>query len=195
MGKHLSKDHTGFNQKIQIRKLLLSKIESPHILDCFAGKGDIRKSIYSGLPYFGIDKRKMQNDTVVGDTRKILRGIELGEYNFFDIDAHGSPWYPFWIIANLRKSTKGEILAFALTNGAQYRPGHAYGMESGLKTICNIPATMKIPCLNRHKKFIVNHLINIVLKKKCYKINYAIRASNHRWRSDMDYFGIILEKT
>ena len=108
--------------KIALRENVLERARPAHVLDCFAGLvGEMHKAVWHlADSYVGIDQVWSIQDTrlrFVGDNEVILRSIDLGRYNIFDLDAYGSPWVLMVILAERRSWKRGERGAVVLTDG------------------------------------------------------------------------------
>jgi hypothetical protein len=183
-------DNSALEVKINIRKMILSEIEHPTILDCFAGEGIMWQACYQGLEYFSIDKRGLSSSLKM-DSSKFLRSSKLERYNFFDLDAWGSPWYHFWIIMNKRKFKEDEKIGIVLTDGLDFTMKMS-NTQIGIKKLLNIPKEMRIPGLDRHANFIRSYLV----KRGCDIAGVKILKSNtaQNSRGNVSYFGLLLVK-
>ena len=115
-------DGVCLTSKIDIRNRVMSIVSPAHVFDAYCGPvGEMWRAIWSRADsYVGCDvvfdladKRKR----LVGDTLRIMRTIELGGFNVFDIDAFGSPWEAMSVLLERRRWLDGEIGAVILTDG------------------------------------------------------------------------------
>lgn len=108
--------------KVAIRRRVLSAISEPRVFDAFAGSGRMWRSVWRhAVSYAGCDLkwyRDRERLAYVGDNRRVLRAIDLSEFNVFDLDAYGSPWEQATIVAARRLVKSGEVVAIVITEGS-----------------------------------------------------------------------------
>lgn len=109
--------------KATIRANVLSEIspKDARVFDAFAGAGEMYSRVWKhAASYVGCDQTWYRDDRecFVADNRLIMRAIDLGVFNIFDLDAYGSPWEQVLIIAARRKIAAGEKIGLVLTEGA-----------------------------------------------------------------------------
>lgn len=184
-------DNTDNGEKIEIRRRMIKVVAAPHVLECFAGEGKIYQDCYQGLPYLGLDKKDIRDGRkiITTDNRKFLRSADLSPYNFFDLDAYGSPWHQFLIILQRRKFVSGETIAFALTEGLDFKMRMS-GLPTGMLKYVGLKKGMRIPNLHNHGDFIRTLFITNACKKHGLKIQTAYLATNQR--KNMRYMGLIV---
>jgi hypothetical protein len=106
--------------KKDIRLEVLSFFDCASVLEVFCGSGEMYRYVWSSAQnYIGIDKNKYfdERKTICGDAEKIIRKVDLSEFNIFDIDAYGSPYeIADYITLNIPQSDK---LAFIFTDGVE----------------------------------------------------------------------------
>lgn len=109
--------------KIELRRSVLDAIgaEKCRVLDCFAGSGNMWKAVWvDAAGHVGCDQRwlpKSEHRAFVCDNRRLLRCLDLSDWNVFDLDARGSPWEQAVILAARRKLSAGEAVGLVLTDG------------------------------------------------------------------------------
>jgi hypothetical protein len=111
--------------KAKIRGSVLDEIgaEAASVFDAFAGEGEMFKAVWSRAgKYVGCDNTAWYPDDqrmafAKADNRRVLRAIDLRDYNIFDLDAHGSPWEQLYLIAARRPVEPKEIIGVVLTEG------------------------------------------------------------------------------
>src|SRR5206468_933195 len=124
--------------KIEIRHMLAKAIGGPvHVFEAFAGSGSMYRNTWRDFAssYTGCDKRYFADGrrVFVADNRRVLRAIDLAQFNLFDLDAYGEPWPQAIIIAARRKLIPGERVGFAVTeSGLNYKNG---AVSNALKNI------------------------------------------------------------
>jgi len=63
------------------------------VFDAFAGEGQMYSSVWNGADrYVGCDLKYRPDGRLMfaADNRRVLRAIDLAEFNIFDLDAYGS---------------------------------------------------------------------------------------------------------
>lgn len=75
--------------------------------------------------YVGCDLKWWTPETefrrYVADNVRLMRAIDLQQFNIFDLDAYGSPWELGLILAARRKWASGEVGAVILTDGTDQK--------------------------------------------------------------------------
>jgi hypothetical protein len=158
----------GVAAKVSLRHWLISalKKEGPiALLETFGGEGHLYETCYRGqvAAALAFERRDIPNPKgrrlIRGDCHRLLRSIDPGAFNLFDLDAWGSPWYAFWLIVlRLTKAPPGRLLGFALTDGLT-RKANSGLFDRAVGAHVGLPPKMKIPCLNRHMDFIQRRLV------------------------------------
>jgi hypothetical protein len=130
--------------KVAIRRNVMAEIGEARVFDAFAGRGEYYKAVWrEAANYTGCDVRYFPDErrAYVADNKRVLRAIELSEFNIFDLDAYGSPWEQATIIAARRKLAPGERVGMIFTEGMglKYRMNgvplavtHLIGLKSGM---------------------------------------------------------------
>lgn len=111
---HRARDNSAAAIKVHLRKRTLRALAAlgvnrPAVLDCYHGDGVMARACYGGLDVMGIDK-KTGTDNI-----KYSRESDLSRFNFFDLDAYGSPLVLLGIIATKCPLPSG----FVLTDGSR----------------------------------------------------------------------------
>jgi hypothetical protein len=108
--------------KVEIRHSVMTWLtpERTHVFDAFAGSGEMYRQVWrEAASYVGCDEKWHNDDRLcfVGDNHRVLRAIDLTPFTCFDLDAYGSPWDQFGIIAARRPLQPGERFGLVLTEG------------------------------------------------------------------------------
>jgi hypothetical protein len=121
--------------KVDIRHRVLEAIGTrARVFDAFAGDGHMHSAVWANaFGYVGCDLKykPLTGDAramFAADNRRVMRAIDLGAFNIFDLDAHGSPWEQAVIIADRRKVAGGERVGLVITNG----DGRAFTIRANL---------------------------------------------------------------
>jgi hypothetical protein len=113
-----------FAAKIALRKTAAAWVEEPRVLDLYAGPGILWNQVWKKSQYDGCDRDWFRNDPRrlwVADNLLLARALDLSRWNVFDLDAYGSPWRLWWIIAIRRQLQPGERVAVVFTDGTSMR--------------------------------------------------------------------------
>lgn len=131
--------------KIELRQNVAKEIGAVRVFDAFAGSGEMWKSVWQYADvYIGCDKRYFidERTAYVADNRRVMRSIDLGKFNVFDLDSYGSPWETALIVAGRRRILTGEKIGLVLTDGSGLKLKQG-GIPNGLRIaagICGNPA-------------------------------------------------------
>lgn len=179
--------------KREIREAVLSKVESPSVLEVFCGSGEMYQSVWHKADnYTGIDKVKQfdSRHTVCGDAEKAIRIVDLRIYNIFDIDAYGSPYE---VLARVLGSVSPEwrSVGFVLTDGI--------AMDLKLGRICK--GVRMLTGINGHiaKRAHVLHdeIISMVIDKVADSICGSVsmvKMATGKTGSQMKYYGFVVTR-
>jgi len=112
--------------KVELRELVLAAIDPASVFDAFCGpEGAMWSGVWNRASrYLGVDEELRFPDPrrrFVGDSRLVMRAIDLAPYNVFDFDAFGSPWEWMVILAARRRWAPGEKGAVVLTDGSGFK--------------------------------------------------------------------------
>jgi hypothetical protein len=130
-GLYTGIDNQAHGAKVDIRKRVVAALgRDAYVFDAFAGNGVMFDSVWKDAEYYvGCDlkwERGTGRSLFVGDNRRVMRTIDLGKFNVFDLDAYGFPWEQALIIADRRPVKPGETIGLVLTEGG----GIAYKANS-----------------------------------------------------------------
>jgi hypothetical protein len=127
-GKKTDNHDAARGAKIGLRRRVLAAVPGPRVFDAFAGRGSMYRNVWHQAEhYVGCDSRWIGDDrpAYVADNHRVLRCIDLRQFNIFDLDAYGSPWDQAYIIAERRPVKAGEVVGFVFTDGS------SLGLRSG----------------------------------------------------------------
>uniref|UniRef100_A0AAU8AZJ7 SAM-dependent methyltransferase n=1 Tax=Dulem virus 36 TaxID=3145754 RepID=A0AAU8AZJ7_9CAUD len=132
-------------EKSSIRQQAIQDLEHVCVLDCFHGKGEIWENMHklSKIDKVqGIEKNKKLHscfDTLYGDNLKLLKTIDIDEYNVIDLDAFGSPFKQMDIIFARAQKPKVIIYTFCFSgmSGVPQEISRAKNIQKKCKTIIN----------------------------------------------------------
>lgn len=127
--------------KLELRKRVLAAVPTAKVFDAFCG-GTVAGSMWEGAwngakDYVGCDVEWEPTDPrrrFVGDNRIVMRSIDIQQFNVFDFDAYGEPWWQCLILAGRRRWAKGEIGGLVVTDGSvlKTRTGETTGLQQTL---------------------------------------------------------------
>lgn len=179
--------------KVALRENVLAAVGSPAaVFDGFAGLGEMHRKVwFRAAGYVGCDRVWARDDRVcfAADNRRVMRSIDLGEFNIFDFDAFGSPWEQVIILAARRRLAAGEKLGLVLTEGSSLKLRQG-GIPLAMAALAGLRGN--ISGLARWHDDIVDKAIGEV----CRRMGATL---THRWQArgkshaTMRYIGLVLE--
>lgn len=189
-------DNSNSASKIAIRNTLMKRLGAPpRVLDAFCGNGHLYEACYKKAEYYhGLDKVKVHSIgtcELVRDNKAWVKHGNLSDFNFFDLDAHTSPWEIFWLcISNPTFGKTHKRIAFALTDGARMN------LKLGSATIfqhavLKIPRKDFIPCLHRHYPFFLRLILTLAARQSKGKLEDPYYQALNR-STNVAYMGFIL---
>lgn len=111
--------------KIDLRRRVLEHVKPARVFEGFCGPRGEMSPVYESTAtvehHVGCDVRFDFPDRrrrYVGDCHRVMRAIDLSQFNVFDLDAYGSPWEAAIILAARRRWAPGELGAVLLTDGS-----------------------------------------------------------------------------
>lgn len=130
MRRQVLTPNSHLSTKLRVRKAALERIgkDSVSVLDAFAGQEVVWSAMRRLCPdihitTLGIDKAKYLNPAVImGDNRKVMRGLNLAEFDLIDLDAFGCPWEQLSICAELAPKVPVVATHIIVTLGPTPRP-------------------------------------------------------------------------
>jgi hypothetical protein len=193
-------NHLALPAKLEIRDNVLAAIGEANavVFDGFAGEGMLYDHVWSkARRYVGCDLKWYRDDRelYVADSRKILRAIDLTQFNIFDFDPYGSPWEHVIILCARRPVAAGERLGITLTEGS--RVDLQYGnFSAALGNLIGVRGTAKASGMARDKAY--DQIIDRAVLATAKRLNCRIV---HRWQANptattfVRYIGLVLEGT
>lgn len=152
--------------KIELRRKIMTCFgENARVFDAFAGSGMMYRHVWkSAAHYVGCDLRWYMDDRTAyaADNRRVLRCLDLAQFNVFDFDAYGSPWEQCCILARRRRVERGELIGVLLTDGSGLNMKMG-GMPLALKEICGFEG--KISGASGQQGEIINMAISGLAEK------------------------------
>lgn len=179
--------------KIALRRHLLDAVPHPRVFDAFAGSGKMFREVWKdAAAYVGCDLKwyRDERSVFVARNERVLRAIDLSDFNVFDFDAYGSPWLQVQILAARRRIAPGERIGLALTDGSglKLKMGQA---PKALATLCNL-ASGTVPGINRVHAM----LIGMAMAEFCRRTQTRVVAQwehDRPGKSEMKYLAFVLE--
>lgn len=179
--------------KIALRRNVLDGINHARVFDAFAGSGKMYREVWhKAAAYTGCDLKWFRDErsVFVAKCQRVMRCIDLGEFNIFDFDAYGSPWLQVQILAARRRLAPDEKIGVILTDGSglKLKMGQC---PKALAQLCGLEKS-SVPGINRAHDM----LIDRALDETCRLMNARILA---RWehdrtgRSEMKYLALLLQ--
>ena len=86
--------------KAELRRRLLEFVPCPKVFETHSGPGIMRRAVYSDVEdWVGVDLDPNAPDAIHADSVLVMRAMNISAFNFFDVDAFGSPWQHIWVIS------------------------------------------------------------------------------------------------
>lgn len=163
-------DSTNLTAKAALRNHFLNRVSRPaNVLECFAGaKRELYHACYESENVTGLDLKSL-NKTIKIDNKKFIASADLSKYNFFDLDAYGSPYELLLNVFNRRSKIERSFVV-VITDGMWHNLHYGKGSKFVRTMICNY-SNIQIPCIIRHQEFI----IKLTLKTLSDKYGIDIR--------------------
>lgn len=179
--------------KIEVRQRALDAIgaDRARVLDLYAGDGHMYREVWcKAASYVGCDEKFFRDDRLayVVDNRRLLRSIDLLQFNIVDFDAFGSPWEQVYILTARRKLRRGESMALVMTEGSSLKL-RLGGLSDGLALLSGLRSTQ--PGLDRKRAEIMDRALARVAEVMGGRIEARWQAAE-RQGSRMMYLGMLL---
>lgn len=178
--------------KILIRQNVFDMVPAPRrVFDAYAGAGEMWRGVWNQADhYVGCDKKWFRDDRAmfVSDCLRVMRAIDLREFNLFDFDAYGSPWDNACILAARRAVEPGERIGVVITDGTSLSIRFAF-LPAALAEISGMRG---MPGLARHQEELIDRALQVMadrMKSRIIRKWRAIGTTGARVR----YVGIVLE--
>ncbi len=113
-------DNSHLKEKKHLREEVISKTESPNVLDCFAGTSEIYKGIKCKKTSIEKEPNKYPKAHLLGDSLRFLKSININQYNIIDLDAYGIPAKHLEVIFD--SDYKGYVIVTAIQTGMGQMP-------------------------------------------------------------------------
>lgn len=180
--------------KAEIRRRVLNVIRADNaaVFDAFAGEGHMHSLVWhQAHTYAGCDKLWYRDKRLmyVADNRRVMRAIDLANFNIFDFDSWGSPWELVAILCARRSLAPGERLGLILTEGSSLKTRMG-ALPFGLAQLGGFkPDT---PGTSRARDFVVERAIAETTRRLGAQLLHRWEARG-RTGAKMVYIGLVLE--
>lgn len=197
VGKHIKKTdnaHGSLGDKVAIRREVLRSVSAPCVFDAFAGSGVLYRAVWrEAASYVGCDLRYFRDDrpAYVADNRRVMRAVDLGQFNVFDLDSYGSPWEQVLILIARRPVAEGEMVGLVLTEGSRMKATFGQ-LPTLLADIAGLSG--RVPGAHMDMNGITDRAIVGMCRRWGVKIVKQWRAESHAMGSARPiYIGLVLE--
>lgn len=188
LGMTTKHDNSNPAAKIALRKHFLGAVPSPRVLECFAGvERQMYHAVYEGYDTTSLDL-KGGPGVVKIDNRQYLRR-HADEYNYFDLDAYGSPFQGLITLVHYRQSE--EPFVVVMTDGQKLKMNYKHG-SSITAAGANLPPDLIIPCLPLFQEEIIGYILRAIARRYALEITGAKIARGDT--GNMKYYGFIVRK-
>jgi len=109
-------DNHNIWQKVKLRKQAVKNLNSINVLDLFAGNNTLWSYIKTNR-YYGVEKEKNKGKNLTADNMRIIKSLDLSNFNVIDCDSYGIPFnqiYEIFKNTTLKKNT--VIIYTCITN-------------------------------------------------------------------------------
>ena len=183
-------DSVGLVRKIRMRRAVLQFVAPAKVFDAFCGlTGEMYRSVWKdAAEYVGCDYKWETNDTrrrFVAKNQRVMRAIDLTQYNVFDFDAYGTPWDQLWILLHRRRWIPGELGAVILTVGMGLQLNLKRNVPKAQCDLLGIVAGKKLPPIGRSP-----HLSITAIERWA---KFARVKIEHKWFSRASGSGALVE--
>jgi hypothetical protein len=190
----INNHHSGIKAKATIRQHVLDVIGAAqaNVFEGFAGEGQLHRLVWhKAANYTGCDLEWYRDERLayVCDSARVLRAIDLAQFNIFDFDPWGSPWTHVYILAERRSIAAGERIGLVLTEGSGLKVGFGT-LPVGLGRL----AGMRAHVAGGRKGFA--DIIDRAIAGTCKRLSCQVI---HRWQAEQKggaavrYIGLVLE--
>jgi len=123
--KHIYTENSHLRTKVRLRVDAVKAMgkDRVYVLDAFAGQGLVWKAVQKQLPSveittLGIEKKKyLSPNVIMGDNRKVMKGLDLAIFDLIDLDAFGCPWEQLAICSERAPLVPVAITHISITLG------------------------------------------------------------------------------
>lgn len=186
--KNVKHDNTNAPAKIALRKHFLDLMHPRKILECYAGEErQMYHACYQGYDVTALDIKGGRGVKKI-DNRRYVRN-HADEYDFFDLDAYGSP-YPL-LATLLARRTNPAPFTVIITDGTKLNLSYQHPPYI-LGGPARIPKTLAIPGLRRFHGELVHYLLRAMSDHYNVEFSHLVAATGKL--KNMAYFGFIARK-
>ncbi len=194
LGTPAKRDNSARKTKTAIRTRVLDAIgaEKARVFDAFAGAGVAYYTVWKrAAAYVGCDLKWYPDErqAYVADNRRVLRLLDLVDFNVFDLDAYGSPWEQAYIMSARRKLSPGERFGIVFTDGSGLKLKFGTALTA-LGLLANVP--LKAAGLSRQQHKIIDSAVESVAARMGGAIVERFQATG-KTGARMRYIGVVLE--
>lgn len=154
--------------KTLLREKLLQHIplDKARVFDAFGGSGAMYERLWHHAEYYVACDLEWKRDgrlVYVGDNRRVLRTIDLQQFNIFDLDSYGCPYEQATIVAARRVLRAGELCGLVLTDGSM-RVLRYGTVPKPLAALIGLPQT-KVPFAHKHIRAYTAKALHVIAKR------------------------------
>lgn len=185
----MPRDNTNFAAKVELRNIFLADAPTPtKILECYAGEErKLYNACYEGMDVTALDLKGGHGVKKIDNRIFIKRHAD--DYNFFDMDAYGSPYELLVTLAATRKSHDPFIVI--VTDGLKLNLNYQHAPKI-IQTTSNLSGKLNVPGLFKFHNYFIWYILKSISQK------YDIEITNLRIANgdcgNMKYFGFSARK-
>lgn len=110
-------DNANISHKVNLRRMATKDLKELRVLDCFAGENRIWRN-FKCEKYYGIEKVKGKGVNLNADNERVLKSLDLSEFNVIDCDSYGIPVAVLFDIFENPTLKKGTIIIYTCIGNA-----------------------------------------------------------------------------
>ena len=180
-------DNTNTPAKIALRKVFLKYIDNPKILECFAGVERKMKVAYEGYETTALDLKKSPGVKRIDN--KIFVSKHADDFNYFDMDAYGSPYE--LMITLFAKRTISDTFVVIITDGMKLNLNYQHASNI-IQTTANLPSKIQVPSLYLFQKELIWYVLKAASKRYNITITHPMIVNGET--GNMQYYGFVASK-
>lgn len=182
-----------FDAKVAIRQNVLDAIgaDEARVFEAYAGAGEMHRAVWHrASSCVGCDLEWFSGSRLafVADNRRVLRTIDLGRFNIFDLDAFGSPWEQAIIVAARRRVAAGERIGMVLTDGSGLTLKQG-GLPLALAELAGL--SQRLTGVARWQEKVIDRALTGLMRRMRCRIDERWQASG-KTGAAMRYIGLVI---
>lgn len=181
-------DNSNPAAKIALRNHFLARCPPKKILECYAGEHrEMYHTCYTGQDVTALDLKKGENIKTI-DNRQYVR-THADEYDYFDMDAYGSPYELLVTLFAHRRSK--DPFTVIVTDGTKLQLNYQHASNI-VSATANLSVGLQIPQLYRFQDELIWYILRAAATRFGITISDAKIARGDT--GNMKYYGFVAQK-